>query len=57
MSEIGIGYKLNKKIECYECQVEVGLSKAKWLAEPFSAKLHAYCDYCADIFLRSSQNF
>jgi hypothetical protein len=57
MSEIGIGYKLNKKLECYECQVEVGLSKAKWLAEPFSAKLHAYCDYCADLFLRSRQNF
>jgi hypothetical protein len=59
MSEkyVSIGYKLNKKLQCSECNVEVGLSKAKWLAEAFSAKLNPYCDYCADLFLRSRQNF
>ena len=42
MSEnyVSIGYKINKKLQCSECDVEVGLSKAKWLAEAFSAKLN-----------------
>jgi len=59
MSEksVGISYQLNKKHECYVCKIEVGLSKAKWLSEAFSGKLHAYCDVCADEFLRSRQNF
>jgi hypothetical protein len=52
-----VSYQLNKKPFCYVCQAELVLSKAKWLAEAFSSKLHPYCDNCADLFLRSRQNF